>query len=152
MNLNIRPSEPGDFLEIAALDRIAWKSNSNSEFIPDGEHVWRIWCENALMFTALLEGQIIGAILAFPCLNDTFCIHKVFVHPDNRSQKIGARLFEALNSELDKLQKDGWLTVSPDNESAHKLYGKWGFTHETFYKGYYRSYEDRYVLMRKASK
>jgi|AntRauTorckE5430_2_1112549.scaffolds.fasta_scaffold00629_3 phosphinothricin acetyltransferase len=149
MNLNIRPSKSSDFLEIAALDRIAWKSNAHSEFIPDGEHVWRVWCENALMFTALSEEKIIGAILAFPCLEGTFCIHKVFVHPNNQNQGIGAKLFEVLNSELDKLQKDGWLTVSPENENARKLYAKWGFTDETFHKGYYRSYEDRCVLMRK---
>ncbi|MFK7951190.1 MAG: GNAT family N-acetyltransferase [Saprospiraceae bacterium] len=148
MNLKIKPSKSSDFLEVAALDRIAWKSNSHSEFIPDGEHVWRIWCENALMFTAFLDKKIVGAILAFPCLDDTFCIHKVFVHPTQRNQGIGAKLFEVLNSKLDELQKDGWLTVSPDNENARKLYAKWGFTNETFCKGFYRSYEDRFVLLR----
>ena len=39
--MEITRAKAGEFLEIAALDREAWKQNRNSEFIPDGEHVWR---------------------------------------------------------------------------------------------------------------
>ncbi len=148
--MEIRKTKTTDFLAIAALDRMAWKANSHSEFIPDGEHIWRVWCENAIMFSAIHEEEIIGAILAFPCLDGSFCIHKVFVAPKLRGQGIGTQLFKQLTKALDEINVDSWLTVSPDNENARKLYAKWGFTDATFKKGYYRSYEDRFVLLRKS--
>ena len=55
-----------DFLDVAALDRVAWAQNDQSEFIPDGEHVWRVWCELALVYVARRSGRLLGAILAFP--------------------------------------------------------------------------------------
>ena len=147
-NMIIRKTKTTDFLAIAALDRKAWKANSHGEFIPDGEHVWRVWCENALMFSAVQGEVIVGAILAFPCLDGSFCVHKVFVERNLNGQGIGTKLFEVLTKALDELAVTSWLTVSPDNENARKLYAKWGFTNETFRKGFYRSYEDRFVLLR----
>ena len=38
--MHIQRAETRDFLEIAKLDREAWAQNRNSEYIPDGEHVW----------------------------------------------------------------------------------------------------------------
>ena len=141
-----------DFLPIAELDRNAWKQSRNSAFIPDGEHAWRLWVEHGLVFAARDEGRIVGAILAFPCAGGVWCVHKVFVDPGVRGRGIGTRLFALLLLETDRLGVDCFLTVDPVNESAIRLYEKWGFVDRTFVKGYYRSNEDRYVLRRRAKK
>jgi GNAT superfamily N-acetyltransferase len=90
-----------DFLQIAQLDRTAWTQNLNSEYIPDGEHVWRIWVEHALVFCAKDNDKILGVALAFPTLVGSFCVHKVFVDKAYRGKGIGGRLFEALFQKLD---------------------------------------------------
>lgn len=140
-----------EFLAIAELDREAWKLNRNSEFIPDGEHVWRLWVEHALVFLAKEANVIIGAILAFPCISKKWCVHKVFVRQDKRDLGIGTKLFDELLKEIDKIGVDCFLTVDPINDSAIRLYEKWGFTEREFVKGYYRPNEDRFVLTRKYS-
>lgn len=137
-----------DFLEIAKLDRRAWKTNSNSEFIPDGEHVWRIWVENSLVFVAKNDTNINGVILAFPCSSGKWCVHKVFVKQELRGNGVGTKLFEVLLEEIDNLNVSCFLTVAPENINAINLYEKWGFTSQLFVKGYYRSNEDRYILTR----
>ena len=52
MDITIRKSKISDFLEISELDRQAWRDNRNSDFIPDGEHVWRLWVEYSTVFVA----------------------------------------------------------------------------------------------------
>ena len=65
-HIKIQPANALDFIAIAALDRIAWKEGPESEFIPDGEHVWRVWTEHALTFIARDNyGDLIGVVLAF---------------------------------------------------------------------------------------
>lgn len=150
--IRIQKAKPRDFLEIAKLDRRAWRENRNSKFIPDGEHAWRLWVEHALVYCAWKEGKMTGAILAFPCLSGEFCIHKVFVAPGARGRKIGTRLFDKLLQDLDRRGTGSFLTVDPRNESALALYGKWGFTGRTLVKGFYRKNEDRLVLKRRPLK
>ncbi|MGE4291182.1 MAG: N-acetyltransferase family protein [Desulfovibrio sp.] len=146
----VRRAEPGDFLEIAALDRVTWRSNRNSAFIPDGEHVWRLWAEHALTYVARREGRLFGVIVAFPCLDGRFCVHKVIVEPEQRGRGVGSGLFERLLCELDGLGADAFLTVDPENQAALALYAKWGFDERTFVPGFYRADEDRFVLLRRA--
>ncbi|MEF2144570.1 MAG: GNAT family N-acetyltransferase [Desulfovibrionaceae bacterium] len=146
----VERARPEDFMDIAALDRVAWSRNRNAGFIPDGEHVWRIWAEHALTFTAREAGQLLGAIVAFPCLDGRYCVHKVIVDLDERGKGIGSRLFERLLAELDSIGADSFLTVDPENEAALALYAKWGYDERLFVPGYYRPEEDRYVLTRRA--
>lgn len=140
-----------DFLAIAGLDRRAWLDNRNPEFIPDGEHAWRLWVDGAHVFVARDGDVVVGAILAFPMLDGALCVHKVMVDKAYRGRGIGARLFEAL---LARVDHDGgadcFLTVDPANLSALRLYENWGFTERRFVPGYYRENEDRYVLTRPA--
>lgn len=140
-----------DFIKIAKLDREAWKLNANAEYIPDGEHAWRLWIEHALVFAAKHNRSIIGAILAFPCMAGQWCVHKVFVKASYRGQGVGTSLFELLLRETDRINVDCFLTVDPINQSALKLYTKWGFTEKKFVQGYYRQNENRYVLTRRAN-
>jgi phosphinothricin acetyltransferase len=142
-------ARPADFRAIAEIDRNAWKHSRNGEFIPDGEHVWRLWIEHALVFVARQAEDVTGAVIAFPCISGVFCAHKVFVHESSRHAGIGTRLFEVLLDELDKLQVDCFLTVDPVNEALINLYTRLGFTEKQFIEGFYRSDEDRYVLTRR---
>jgi len=150
--IQIDAAKPNDFLAVAALDRVAWLKNRNPEFIPDGEHVWRIWCEHALTFVARDGDNIVAAILAFPCVAGMYCVHKVMVAESCRGQGLGSKLFEALLTEIDRRGVDAFLTVDPVNQNAIKLYEKWGFTEKTFVPGFYRANEDRFVLMRRSKK
>lgn len=148
--MHIQRAKTRDFLEIAKLDREAWAQNRNSEYIPDGEHVWRLWTEHALVFCAWERETLIGAVLAFPTRTDRlYCLHKVFVDHPHRGKGIGSALFDAILAACDQIGVDCFLTVDPENESAISLYEKWGFSEKNFVKGYYRAAEDRYVLTRR---
>jgi len=146
--MNIERAKVSDFLEIAALDRVAWQGNRRSEFIPDGEHVWRIWCEHAFVFVAR-DTAVRGAILAFMCNSGLCCLHKIFVAADARGHGIATTLFERLLAETDARGLTCFLTVDPTNSSARALYSKMGFTRFEYVKGYYRPEEDRIVMVRK---
>lgn len=67
--MRYRKAKTTEFTAIAQLDREAWKESFKGEFIPDGEHAWRLWVEYALTFVAVEEEKIIGASLAFACDN-----------------------------------------------------------------------------------
>ncbi|MEJ2038172.1 MAG: GNAT family N-acetyltransferase [Desulfosarcinaceae bacterium] len=148
--IHFQKAEVADFLAIAELDRRAWKHNRNTEFVPDGEHAWRVWVEHALCFTAKEENVLLGAICAFPCMSGMWCVSKVFIEYEKRGMGIGTKLFQMLLAELDKLKVDSFLTVDPIYEHAVRLYEKWGYTEKEFVKGYFRPNEDRYVMTRKA--
>ncbi|MBF0133869.1 MAG: GNAT family N-acetyltransferase [Magnetococcales bacterium] len=151
--MNYRKAEIKDFLEISALDRNAWKENNNSEFIPDGEHAWRLWVEHALVYCATNDNEkIVGAILSFPSIDNIHCVHKVFVNRTYRGKGVGSTLFGELLGKIDDIGVDCFLTVDPTNYSAIKLYEKWGFGDRKFVKGYYRGNEDRFVMTRHSKK
>jgi len=146
----IRPATERDFLAVAALDRRAWLRNRNGRFVPDGEHVWRTWCESATAFVAAEGDVVVGASVAFPLGDGRYWVHKVFVEEDRRGEGVGTRLLEALIEELDRLGVGASLTVDPQNDAALRMYERLGFTEKRFVKGYYRGEEDRFVLTRPA--
>lgn len=147
--MQIRKAKTEEFTAIARLDRVAWLESFKGDFIPDGEHVWRIWVEYALVYVAVdEEGNVIGASLAFPCRDKLYSVHKVFVAKAYRGQGIGTELMKILIVELDKLEVDAFLTVYPKNSPAIALYNKLGFTDKKFEKDFYGVEEDRYILTR----
>jgi len=149
MKTLVQRATPHDFLPIAALDRTAWLASANSEFIPDGEHAWRIWCQHAHVVLGRSEsGSVVGAALAFRCVDGSYCLHKVMVDPACRGQGLGSLLVENLLDMIDRERASCFLTVSPENSNALRLYRKWGFSREEFVAGYYREKEDRLVLTR----
>ena len=141
-----------DFLPIAEMDRTAWKQSRKGEVIPDGEHVWRIWVEHALMFAARQGEKVVGAVVAFPCVSGICFVHKVFVDAVSRRSGIGTRLLHALLDETDRMQVDCFMTVDPRNEALINLYTSLGFSEKEFVRGFYRPDEDRYVLTRRFKK
>lgn len=139
-----------DYLAVAALDREVWLPYPNGNHLPDGEHTWRHWIEDAIVF-ALCEGEtIVGAALAFPRLDGGFWLHKIFVLPAFRKQGGGALLMRAILEVIDTKKADVYLTVNPANEHAVKLYRSYGFDADTITQGYYRADEPRYEMRRAA--
>lgn len=150
MIMIIRRAEKKDFLAIADLDRKAWSEHPGGEFIPDGEHVWAVWTEQAIIYCAYEGDNLLGAVLAFPTINNAYWLHKAFVSREARGKGVGSKLFEAIIEEIDRLKTDISLTVEPSNANAIALYEKFGFTEKNFVESYYRPGENRYVLTRKA--
>lgn len=150
MDFTLRRAAPRDFLGIAALDRVVW-TGAGGRFIPDGEHVWRIWCEYARVLVAEAPAvpvgpwsPIAGAALTFPTLDGELFLHKIFVHPACAGGGIGTALLCAMLAEAGT---PVLLTVDPANERALALYRKLGFTVRAEVKGYYRADEDRLVMV-----
>jgi [ribosomal protein S18]-alanine N-acetyltransferase len=148
----IRTAEVGDFLDIARLDRESWGQNRHNDYIPDGEHVWRIWCEHAIVAVDDVESEISGAVLVFPCRDSTYCLHKIFVAPSRRGNGVGMALMAYALRIADEEGFSLFLTVDPHNQKALALYQSAGFTDRRFVSGYYRSNEDRLVLTRLPSR
>lgn len=145
-NWLIRQAKPEDFLQIAALDRIAWL-DTGEPFIADGEHAWRVWCEYGTVLLAdATQGTetAAGAALMFPTNQQEIFLHKIMVHPEWRGQGMGTAL---MNHALQLADRPVLLTVNPENAAAVKLYENFGFQRHRYIKGYYRPHEHR-LLMR----
>lgn len=148
MSRRIDHARPADFLNIAALDRIAWL-HTGEPHIADGEHVWRVWCQYATVLIArhsgLLpdSGDVAGALVMFPTNAGEWFLHKIMVHPDCRGAGLGTLL---LQRGLAGADAPVLLTVDPRNEAAVHLYEKFGFTVREHVVGFYRPHEDRYVM------
>ncbi len=151
-NFIIKKAKNADFLQIAELDRISWGDDIINQYIPDGEHAWRLWVEYALVFCCFDNKKIIGITLAFPTLKNIFALHKIFVDKDYRNLSVGTLLFKKTIKEMDSLKQDSFLTVSPKNTGAMKLYENIGYEFDRLVKGYYRESEDRIVMVRKFKK
>ena len=140
---------PTDFLAIAALDRIAW-IHTGEQFIPDGEHVWRVWCEHATVLICRgtppseSTGNILAALVMFPTRGGCLFLHKIMVHPASRGEGIGTAL---MRNALAQAKSSVLLTVDPANDAAVRLYVNFGFREHEHIKGYYRPHEDRLVMV-----
>ena len=148
-NFTIRRAAPQDFLGIAALDRIVW-TGEHDRYIPDGEHVWRIWCEYAHVWVtetpALPPGPwspVAGAALLFPTVSGELMLHKIFVHAACGGLGMGTALLRTVLAAADA---PVLLTVNPANSRALALYRKLGFTTRAEINGFYRPEEDRFLL------
>lgn len=138
-----------DFLQVSALDRIAWLHTGHT-YIPDGEHVWRVWCEYAIVLVARLResnlsesGNIAGSLVMFRTHTDEEFLHKIMVHPDMRGRGIGTQLMQTA---LHNTTNSVLLTVDPENAAAVQLYQKFGFQIRQRIDGYYRPQEDRFLM------
>ncbi len=149
MDAIIRKACISDFLTISELDKRAWRDNRNSDFIPDGEHVWRLWVEYSTVFVAEICEKIVGASLLFKA-NDCslYLFHKIFIDKNHRDQKIGSMFFKKITDFLDKEKADCLLTTDPVNARMIHLCEKYGFNEKQLIKGYYRQDEDRLVIRR----
>ena len=152
MNIIIRKAKVPDFLAISELDRRAWQDNRNSGFIPDGEHVWRLWVRYSTVFVAKHNKKIVGVALLFKA-NDCslYLFHKIFIDKNYRGKKIGNMFFENIVNFLDREKANCLLTTDPVNAKMIHLCAKYGFNEKQLVKGYYRPDEDRLVIRRRYS-
>ena len=149
MDIIIRKAIISDFLEISELDRQAWRDNRNSDFIPDGEHVWRLWVEYSTVFVAKYNKKIVGTVLLFKANNcSLYLLHKIFIDKNYRDKKIGNMFFQSIVDFLDNEKADCLLTTDPVNSRMIHLCAKYGFNNKELVKGYYRPDEDRLVIRR----
>lgn len=142
----VRRAVSSDFLQIAELDRIAWPDQPDT-FIPDGEHIWRVWVEHATVLVAELDGptgtQICGAAVMFPTQGHELFLHKIMVDQDHRGKGLGTSLMSHM---LATASKPVLLTVDPANVPACRLYEQMGFRIRKTVAGFYRPHEDRHVM------
>ena len=151
MEYRIEPAIASDYLAVAALDRLAWPEEPET-FIPDGEHIWRVWADHAIVLVARrtddatlpATGAIAGAVGMFPTNRGEQFLHKIMVHPDCRGLGIGSALMRAALSRADA---PVLLTVDPNNEAAVQLYRNFGFEIRERIDGYYRPHEDRNIMV-----
>ena len=152
MSCTIETASDRDYLHVAALDRISWPVAPDL-FIPDGEHIWRIWCDMATLLVArrpgdsdpLSEsGDIAGALVMFPTNASELCLHKIMVHPECRGSGIGTQLMRA---GLARANMPVLLTVDPSNNAAVTLYQNFGFDVREQIDGYYRPHEHRLIMV-----
>ncbi len=149
--VTIESARTTDYLQIAALDRIAWPVVPDV-FIPDGEHIWRVWSDTATLLVARItagspalceSNDIAGALVQFPTKSCELFLHKVMVHPDCRGTGIGTQLMQAA---LTQATCPVLLTVDPHNKPAVHLYEQLGFQVREHIIGFYRPHEDRYLM------
>jgi ribosomal protein S18 acetylase RimI-like enzyme len=151
-DMTCRPARPEDFVGIAELDSRAWTASAHPDRVPDGEHVWRIWVDDAFVFVARDGDRVVGAIVALPSRHGLLFVHKVMVDAAYRRRGIGTRLFELLLEHVDATVHGAcYLTVDPSRETEVRRYERLGFTEKRFVAGFYREDEDRYVMTRTAS-
>lgn len=156
MPIQIEPAQATDYLNVAALDRLAWPIVPDV-FIPDGEHIWRVWSDTATLLVArriaespLRESlDIAGALVQFPTKRGELFLHKIMVHPDCRGVGVGTELMKAALAQADV---PVLLTVDPNNVPAVKLYQSLGFTIREHIRGFYRPHEDRYLMVYQLTK
>ncbi|MCX7421567.1 MAG: N-acetyltransferase [Planctomycetia bacterium] len=150
--VTIESARTTDYLQIAALDRFAWPVVPDV-FIPDGEHIWRVWSDTGTLLVARIaestpplreSHDIAGALVQFPTKHGELFLHKVMVHPDCRGDGIGTQLMQAALIQADRTVL---LTVDPNNKAAVHLYEQLGFTVREHIRGFYRPHEDRYLMM-----
>ena len=103
--------------------------------------------ENAIYIVGLIENKVVayaGAWISF----EEAQVTNVAVHPDYRGQGIGAELFAKLIDEVKKINVTAiTLEVRPSNESAIKLYEKFGLKSVGRRKGYYIDNNEEALIM-----
>lgn len=149
--MTFAPARPEDFVGIAELDSRAWAESAHPDRVPDGEHVWRIWVDDAFVFVARDCDRVVGAIVALPGRHGPLFVHKVMVDAAYRRRGIGSRLFELLLEHVDATVGAAcYLTVDPSRAAEVRRYERLGFTEKHLVAGFYREDEDRYVMTRPA--
>lgn len=150
MNYQIAEADTDEFLDVAALDRIAWP-DSRDTFIPDGEHIWRVWCDHGTLLVARVtdrgpltaSNSIAGALVMFPTRGHELFLHKIMVHPVCRGHGMGSAL---MKHALQQAESTVLLTVDPENIPAVRLYEQFGFRQRERIDGYYRPHEHRLIM------
>lgn len=131
-----------DAEEIAAIEEMTFaKPWSRKDFWAEAVN------ENAVYVVGLVENKVVaygGVWISF----EEAQVTNIAVHPDYRGQGIGTELFSKLIEEIKKRNvKAITLEVRPSNESAIKLYEKFGLKSVGRRKGYYLDNNEDALIM-----
>jgi len=108
---------------------------------PKPESVFR---EDEHKYLLAKDDDRVAGYIGVEKILDEMHIINMAVHPDYRGKGIGKRLMQhVLNDE-----EVFFLEVRVSNESAKKIYEKYGFKVINIRKGYYADGEDAYVMRR----
>ena len=145
----IRRALLNDWEDICELDRVGWQQNRIGEFIPDGEHVWRLWIEYAFVAVAVEDGKLVGFLLAFPTIEpELYFLHKLLISAYCRGKLLGSQLMSFCDDFADKHILTLRLTTDTNNSRMQHLAARSGYAEQSLVKGYYRADEHRLVLTR----
>ena len=140
--IEFRLMKQEDADEIAAIEEMTFAMPwSRKDFWAEAVN------ENAIYIVGLIENKVVayaGAWISF----EEAQVTNVAVHPDYRRQGIGAELFAKLIDEVKKINVTAiTLEVRPSNESAIKLYEKFGLKSVGRRKGYYIDNNEDALIM-----
>lgn len=128
--------------EIAAIEEMTFaKPWSRKDFWAEAVN------ENAVYIVGLVNNKVVaygGVWISF----EEAQVTNIAVHPDYRGQGIGTKLFSKLIEEIKKRNVTAiTLEVRPSNESAIKLYEKFGLKSVGRRKGYYLDNDEDALIM-----
>ena len=140
--IEFRLMKQADADEIAAIEEMTFAMPwSRKDFWAEAVN------ENAVYIVGLIENKVVayaGAWISF----EEAQVTNVAVHPDYRGQGIGTELFAKLIDEVKKLNVTAiTLEVRPSNESAIRLYEKFGLKSVGRRKGYYIDNNEDALIM-----
>lgn len=130
----ITPMKDKDIPAVVEIEKDSFRFPKPEAIFREDEHKYLV---------ARDENQIVGYIGIEKVLDEVHIINMA-VHPAYRSQGIGKRLMQhVLNDE-----EVFFLEVRVSNETAKKVYEKYGFKVINTRKQYYSDGEDAYVMRR----
>jgi [ribosomal protein S18]-alanine N-acetyltransferase len=141
--MTIEPMTQADLPAVLRIETLSfsttWPLNAFANEIRDNKL--------AHYFVGRLDGRIVAYGGIWVILEDSH-ITTIAVHPDNRGRKFGEEMLLKL---LDEAIERGasWITleVRESNESAQRLYRKYGFTTVSTRRGYYSDNGENALVM-----
>ncbi len=130
----IAPMKDKDIPQVVEIEKLSFRFPKPEAVFREDEHKYLV---------ARDENKIVGYIGIEKILDETHIINMA-VHPDYRKLGIGKRLMQHVLNDEDVF----FLEVRVSNESAKKIYEKYGFKVISVRKGYYADGEDAYVMRR----
>jgi ribosomal-protein-alanine N-acetyltransferase len=131
-----------DVPEVMAVDRLCFRS-------PWSENAYQSELKNSVAFylVARCDGAIVGFAGAWLVMDEAH-ITTLGVHPEYRGRGIGERLFaEILAEAIRRGVQHASLEVRESNESARRLYEKYGFAPVARRRGYYSDNNEDALVM-----
>jgi ribosomal-protein-alanine N-acetyltransferase len=130
----ITPMQDKDIPVVVEIEKLSFKFPKPESIFREDEHKYLV---------ARDENKIAGYIGIEKILDETHIINMA-VHPDYRGAGIGKRLMQHVLNDEDVF----FLEVRASNETAKKMYEKYGFSVISTRKAYYADGEDAYVMRR----
>ena len=140
----IRPAARGDLLAVYRIEKASfpqpWPFDAFESFL--GDHGFLV---------ATVDGAVVGYVVAdtVPNAGRTLGhVKDIAVHPDYRGRGIGAQLLgSALTAMREKRASRVKLEVRESNDSAIRLYRRFGFQFRRTLPRYYDDGESAYVMV-----